>query len=169
MNFWPARTKRGVCFTYPVILPVWARQKFSAERKNKQEHKYDFTCSDRQYLFIFPLYVWYKSMARKKYNKKMQLTSRWFLLRDKLLHVVNIDVTKSVSSVHKCVFVCFSQFYYFLMESRLQNGNIKELHFLFPSTFQPQLWHITNYSYSLFGNGSLPLKPKRIINNGIKH
>lgn len=52
--------ERAVYFTYPVILLVWARQKFSAEQmwKNKQEpQKCDFACFDRQYLFIFSLYV----------------------------------------------------------------------------------------------------------------
>lgn len=66
-------------------------------------------------------YVHYVSNQSQWPKKK--LTFRWFLLRGKLLHVVNIDVTNSVGSIQQRVLVCFSQFCNLLLESRLQNGS----------------------------------------------
>ena len=51
--------------------------------------------------------------------ESVRLTSGWFYLRVKRLHVVNVDVTSSVCCVQQHVLVCFSQFCYLLVKVRL--------------------------------------------------
>ena len=87
-----------------------------------------------------------------KSEKKLELfTSGGFLLRVKLLHVVDIYITNSVCCVEHHVLVSFGQFCYLLLEFRLSNANEKKKDF-------KKKGFDTNTLYSLFGTISFQLK-----------